>query len=313
MSERILIRLLREICLEQKVKLAVLSHGWVFRLEKNGVIRYVYGNNFDVDSAAAQKIVSDKAAASEILNLAGVPQVEHRLFFNPNLENYCPPTGIWQSIIAYAQTFDYKVVCKSISGSGGSDVFFCEDSRGLEQATQKIFTQKHGLVICPYYEIAAEYRLVMLDGKCELAYSKQRPQLIGNGKNSFLELLATWAQERKLSNVITKNLTEENQKRLQYIPVAGEIVQLSNKHNLSKGTLPKPIKATQELNNMAIATTKALNMRFASVDIVKTKKCPKVLEVNSGVMMDSYVRLVSGGYEEAKSLYSKVVKKMLAA
>ncbi len=309
MSERILVRLLNEIAHEEQIKLTALSHSWLFRLERNGVVKYVYGNNFDINLAASQKIVSDKAATSEVLNLAGVPHIEHHLFFNPDLESYCPPTGVWQGIMAYAKTFDYKVVCKSISGSGGIGVFFCEDMRGLEQATQKIC--EHGLVLCPYYEAEEEYRLVMLDGKCELAYSKKRPQLVGNGKDSFLELLAAWVQKRAVSNLTAKNLIEENQKLLQYIPASGEVIKISSKHNLSKGALPQPLKITKKLDDIATTAVKALNMRFASVDILKTPEGLKVLEVNSGVMMDNYIRLVPEGYEKAKVLYRKVVKLML--
>ena len=309
MSERILVRLLHEIAHEKQIKLTELSHGWLFRLEKNGVVKHVYGNNFDINLAASQKIVSDKAATSEVLKLAAVPHVEHRLFFSPDLENYCPPTGAWHSVIAYAEAFDYKVVCKPISGSGGSDVFFCENMRGLEQATQKI--HGHGFVLCPYYEAEEEYRLVMLDGECELAYRKQRPQLVGNGKDSFLELLATWVRERAMSNLAAKNLIEENQKLLQYIPAVGEAIKVSGKHNLSKGALPQSFKVTKALNDLATTAVKALNMRFVSVDILKTLEGLKVLEVNSGVMMDNYVRLAPKGYEKAKMLYCKVIELML--
>ncbi len=312
MSERILIRLLREISSEEQIKLTVLSYGWLFRLEKSGVVRHIYGNNFDIDLSATQKIVSDKAATSEILDLVGIPHVEHRLFFNPDLENYCSPAGVWQDIMTYAQTFDYKVVCKSTSGSGGSEVFFCEDNRGLEQATQKIFANKHGLVLCPYYEAEKEYRLIMLDGECEIAYSKQKAQIVGNGYSSFLELLSAWAQKREVSTFVIKNLVEENRKNLQYVPIKNETIKLSSKHNLSKGALPQTIEkdTLQSLEEIAKATTKALNVRFSSVDILETQNGFKVLEVNSGVMMDNYIRLLSQGYEQAKELYCKVILRM---
>ena len=137
MSERILIRLLREVSREEQIKLTVLSHGWLFRLEKNGLARHVYGNNFDIDLAATQKIVSDKAATSEILDLARISHVEHQLFFNPDLENYCPPTGVWQSIITYAQAFNYKVVCKSISGSGEGTFLFVRIVGGSSKPPKK--------------------------------------------------------------------------------------------------------------------------------------------------------------------------------
>ena len=311
MSERILVQLLREISCEEQIRLTVLSHGWLCRLEKNGIVRHVYGNNFDIDLAACQKIVSDKAATSEILNLVGIPHVEHRLFFSHDLESYCSPTGVWQDIIAYAQTLDYQVVCKSISGSGGSEVFFCEDMRALEQATKKIFTNKHGLVLCPYYK-ADEYRLIMLDGECQIAYGKQRPYIVGDGNSSFLQLLSNWAKEKSMSTTIIKNLVEENKKNLQDIPSNGQKINLSNKHNLSKGALPKavPQNILEDLKGIAKSATKALNMRFTSIDILKVQSTLKVLEVNSGIMMDNYIGSVPKSYEQAKELYRKVIFKM---
>ena len=56
----------------------------------------------------------------------------------------------------------------------------------------------------------------------------------------------------------------------------------------------------------------ALNLRFASVDLVECRDGWKVLEVNSGVMMEN---LASNGMEYyllAKKIYRKAIQKMFS-
>ena len=90
-------------------------------------------------------------------------------------------------------------------------------------------------------------------------------------------------------------------------------MKLSNKHNLSKGATIEPIEKNtfQELKKIAKTAAKVLNIRFSSVDILETPNGFRILEVNSGVMMDNYLRLLPKGYEQAKALYRKVILKML--
>ena len=64
---------------------------------------------------------------------------------------------------------------------------------------------------------------------------------------------------------------------------------------------------------MAIATlvTKKLDISFASVDIIYTKDNKLlVLEANSGVMMDNYIKQCSNGYTNAYNVYKEAIKIM---
>ena len=60
-----------------------------------------------------------------------------------------------------------------------------------------------------------------------------------------------------------------------------------------------------------VNVVKNLNIVFASVDIIHTKNNQLlVLEANSGVMMDNYIRLCQNGYINAYNLYKDAIKLM---
>ena len=61
------------------------------------------------------------------------------------------------------------MVAKPKQGTAGEGVVRVRSGRELEVAIQEMFSKWPDLVICPFYEIHAEYRAVVLDGKvCRL-------------------------------------------------------------------------------------------------------------------------------------------------
>lgn len=87
------------------------------------------------------------------------------------------------------------------------------------------------------------------------------------------------------------------------------------RNNLSQGAevieyVPDDLK--EELANLARKVVKELNIRFASVDIIKLKTSELlVIEVNSGVTINKYTEFVANGREIAKSIYKEAIEKML--
>ena len=87
------------------------------------------------------------------------------------------------------------------------------------------------------------------------------------------------------------------------------------RNNLSQGAeviedVPDDLK--EELTNLARKVVKELNIRFASVDIIKLKTGElMVIEVNSGVTINKYTKFVANGREIAKSIYKEAIEKML--
>ncbi len=81
--ERVIVRALREIAAERKLRFSSYSYNWVVRLERRGKARHVYGYNFEINSATASLLAQDKSARAGLLRLAAVPHVEHRFFLIP--------------------------------------------------------------------------------------------------------------------------------------------------------------------------------------------------------------------------------------
>ena len=60
---------------------------------------------------------------------------------------------------------------------------------------------------------------------------------------------------------------------------------------------------------MAKKVCKEINLNFGSVDIIQTDKDElMVLEVNSGVMIENYIKQNIKGYDIAKDIYKEAVK-----
>ena len=67
----------------------------------------------------------------------------------------------------------------------------------------------------------------------------------------------------------------------------------------------------EELINMALKVSKSIDLVFGSIDIIETNDNKLyVMEVNNGVMLDNYIRLVSDGYGIAKDIYREAIEIM---
>ena len=93
-----------------------------------------------------------------------------------------------------------------------------------------------------------------------------------------------------------------------------ESIELNWKHNLGSGAIPEIIENNIDLNltELAQKVMKTLDMKFASVDIIKTVDGRyKVMEINSGVMLTNFALNDEKGYKLAKNIYKKVIKLMM--
>lgn len=78
--------------------------------------------------------------------------------------------------------------------------------------------------------------------------------------------------------------------------------------NLGKGALPKDIEPGAELLALATRAQAALGLRLSAVDIIETAAGEyQVLEINSGFMMEHYMRVSSENYQKAAEAYNKII------
>jgi glutathione synthase/RimK-type ligase-like ATP-grasp enzyme len=142
------------------------SDDWVIRVDGSGKRRWVVGYTFDLNSAAATGVASDKVATSLTLANEGIPATEHLLV----------RTHAEQNLLLDNLTeldAEEPVVIKPLSGSGGRGVKLMLDKAA---ALEFIAASTHpNWALSPHYDIISEKRAIMLDGRVICAYDKTRP------------------------------------------------------------------------------------------------------------------------------------------
>jgi glutathione synthase/RimK-type ligase-like ATP-grasp enzyme len=314
-KERLLVSLLREIAAEGGYEFTSFSQDWILRLEKGGLARHVFGYNFELNSATAQLLAGDKAAIADLLADRGVPHVEHRLFLHPELSGYVSADGNWPAMLAYAERTGFPLVVKPNTGTGGEDVGRVDTAAALEKGVMALFQKHRAICLSPFLEIAQEYRILMLDDECQLAYSKRRPHILGDGQSTLLELIEQQLLAGAISQQQASAAIDQHRGDLRQVPAAGQEIVVGWKHNLGEGSAPQLVAEGElrgQLIALAGAAQRAVSIRFASIDIVDAAGSLAVLEINSGVMMEHFARRLPEGRQMAKAIYTRAIKKMFA-
>lgn len=306
MYDTIFYKILNEICEEKGISQKLLSYDWIRELKKGSKTKMLIFNQFGINNATAYRIASDKYATYSVLKENNIPIIEHKILFDKSKRpNYY---DISQKEEAYKMLLEKgKVVLKANDSSQGKDVFVCRKKEEIDDVCEKIFDEgKYSLSICPYVDIKFEYRVVFLYNEILYIYKKEKPFIIGNGKNTIKELVSNkfYNQELTLSQEINLNeILKDGEKKI-----------ISWKHNLCNGATPIIIKEDpflEDVKKLAINAANAIDINFATVDIALT--CQNelmVMEINSNVCMNKFAENVPNGYEIAKSIYSKAIDKM---
>lgn len=310
-SKRILVKIVNEISREEGISIESFSHDWIIKLEKNEKINYIMGYQFGLNSASVNSICCDKSAASEIMQSFKIPHVEHYFFMSPTNQKYIGDNGNWENISKLLNKFG-NLVCKPNEGTGGNGIYYVTNQYELESATYKIFKNNRSMAISPFYNIENEYRTIVLDGRIELIYSKERQYIVGDGKKSVKSLLLEKPQFFSKISIISS--VAINNDEFEKILPKDEKYYINWKHNLGQGAkaienIDNNIK--EEVINLVSVVVKKLNIRFASIDVVKCNDSYKILEINSGVMMENYAQQDENTYEKAKRIYREAIFKML--
>lgn len=300
-----MVNIIEEICIEQGIACERFSYDWIFRLTKNGKTAHIFGYQFENNSATAQLICTDKCASSEILHSKGIPAVEHFFFISPDDLHYIGLEGNWPRMLDLLKKYG-RLVCKPNEGTGGIDVFQVSSAAELELAVNTVFSHSRSLALSPFYPIDQEYRVILLNDEVKLVFSKTIQSLIGDGQSSFRQLLLQ-QNPALLETVPTSEFGED---LLNKISKSGEKIPLNWKHNLGQGAQPEVITDSTlvgQLSHLALQAARAVGVRFASVDIIRTGGEFKVLEINSGIMMESFARMNLQNYQLAKSIYQEAL------
>lgn len=317
--------LLAELCAERNIPYLETSYGWLVQMGHAGRCAHVFGFSFSLNSATASRIAEDKAATCECLRVHAVPAVEHRLILSPALrgrvaEDWSAARALESAFAAFGE----DVVVKENGGSGGVNVVRARTTRELEAAALQLFSRFHAVAVSPFLLVAEETRVYVapVHGTVHavLVYSKQRPVAEGDGVSTVRALQARISEHLRPTDAVVvatgRPLGPDD------VPDAGVSVVLHWKHNLGGGALPLvhyvhgalgstvpavTHPATPELCELALRAARALDLRFGAVDIVAVHGAEprlRVLEINGGVMVESFARMSTGHRRLAKAIYA---------
>ncbi|MFV0519078.1 MAG: RimK family alpha-L-glutamate ligase [Lachnospirales bacterium] len=281
-----------EICEEENIELLTFSREWIFRLEKNNIVRYISGFKFPNNDLAAADICNDKIALYEVLNKKGFQAIEH---FSVFLNEYSELND--EYFEKYLKLYG-KVLVKDNRGSCGKNIYLCDNVSSIRENLEKLFLTEYLVAISPFVNIEAEYRVILLDGELQIIYGKKVKSVTGDGISDIFTLC-------EMLDIKTTYLREDF---LKNVPYKGENVPLDFQHNLSRyGEYFNivDIELKEMLCNLAKDVARAINISFASIDIVKVENEFYVLEVNAGVMAETFGK--GENFTLVKNMYKKAI------
>ncbi|WP_339036394.1 RimK-like protein [Bradyrhizobium symbiodeficiens] len=173
-GERIFVQAIRRYGAEHGIAVDVRADGWLIAMRRGDERRFAFGYDIGLNSAIAHRLANDKSATSEALALTGVPSIPHHLFLNPKLGEKVVGAGWHQAMLALLHDHPQGVVVKPNEGTSGRSVFKVTTETELDHAAGEVFSMSTGLVISPYVAIENEVRVVLLDERPLVVYSKQR-------------------------------------------------------------------------------------------------------------------------------------------
>lgn len=299
-------KIIKEICEENKIEYTVISKEWVIMLTKGTVTRFITGYKFDLNNHGVGLVLDDKFATYELLNKKGLPSIEHNIVYrDDNTRDYAYGCKGIEYVKNLFKKYNKNIVLKENRGTCGNSVYYIDNELELKKRYNEMTEKYYSFSVCPYYEIESEFRAIVLNGKVELLYKKIKPIVVGDGIKTIRELLLDFNYE------YFKDINLEN---LDTVLVEGQKFQYDWKFNLSRGAkVSENIleEDKKKVINISLNAAKLIGVKFGSIDIVKTKDNNFfILEINSGIMTQNYVKQVENGYQIVKKIYEKAIKAM---
>lgn len=300
-------KLIKEICDENKIKCSILSKDWIIMLEKDNKTRFISGYKFDLNWHGLGNVFDDKFATYEVLKNKNIPIIEHKIVFEASNKNdYAVNSNSYDIVVKYFNENKQNIVLKANDSTCGNSVFHITDIKEISNILDTLFQKSFSISLCPFYKIKTEYRLIILNNKCVLAYGKRKPVVIGDGKKTICELL------REFNSYFFENKLSDN--KYSKILEKDEIYEYSWQFNLSKGAICYPIEddvLNQRLIEFSKKITACIDLEFCSLDIIENIKNEFfVMEINSGVMMKNYINIIPNGKTIAKKIYKDAILAM---
>jgi glutathione synthase/RimK-type ligase-like ATP-grasp enzyme len=309
-GERVFVTAVKKYCASHGISVELKADGWLIAMTRGSTRRFAFGYDLGLNSAVAHRIANDKAATADVLGICGISCIPHTAFLSPRMYKYIVPTGAWTAMLDLLKQNPQGIVVKPNEGTGGISVFKVRTEPELEVAAHDIFSSEKSLAISPYVEIEDEVRVILIDYRPIVVFSKNRLSVTGDGKRSVLELAIATIPAGQLSAVLSGLAGDISKASLDEVLPAGRRHALNWRHNLGVGAqaivLDQSDARATACIAIAVDAARSIDMRFGSIDVVSVAGAWKVLEINSGVMMEalnqSHPELVDAAYGAALEL-----------
>ena len=300
-EEKIIHKLIKEICIEENIKFKLLSRDWIIRLEKDNKIRFVSGYKFDLNSHALGEILDDKYGLFEVLREDDIPIIDHNILYsNDNRNDFAIGYNDINKVKEFFFNNQESIVIKPNRGTCGNGVYHITNVNDIEPLVNKLFEDNYSISYCPFYDIDKEYRIIVLNNNIKLIYQKNKPLVIGDGEKTIKELLL------EFNYIFFKDIELDNYDK---VLEKNEVFEYNWKYNLSTGATAQILNNKEIEDKLKVIVNQVLNkydIRFASIDIIKTKDNKYlIMEINSGVMMKNIYYLL--GKNIVKDIYKEAI------
>jgi glutathione synthase/RimK-type ligase-like ATP-grasp enzyme len=166
--------------------------GYLFRVSKGGK-QIVIGAggvcSYPVNSATAFTLSRDKSHTKTILKEAGLPVIPGGLFFaHRRRAGLRGPGREVEDAQSFAAKLGYPVFAKPNHGSRGNYAEIISDDTALQDYARRVAVEFESFLIEPVIR-GTEHRVLIRDGSPVFHSTKFPPEIAGDGRRSFAELL----------------------------------------------------------------------------------------------------------------------------
>lgn len=165
-TDRLMPKMIREICKERGISFISFSDDWLLQLEKDGRVARVLGYKFGLNDSVSGNIAQDKVASYELMKYHDVPAVPHYLVRTKAGD------ANWKEL-----PWSNEMIVKPLTGTSGHGVTKCSSVTEAEA-----WMERWGIeawAASPFVDIKREVRLIILDDTVLLVYEKQPVEIDG--------------------------------------------------------------------------------------------------------------------------------------
>lgn len=302
--------------------------GYVMKMvDKNGNNKYCRSITFPLNNVGAAAVARDKGYAAYFLKKLGYRVPRGKTFYSDSWARVVGSKDTAGEGLKCAEKIGWPVIVKPNDGSRGEKVCLCANKQEYLQAAKEI-TKKFDVFLVQEYLHGNDFRLLVLDGEVVAAYQRKPLQIIGDGKKTIKELIASKEKLMRQmgigGNINWKdfrifNALKNRKLKSDVVPPAGEEISLLPNANLSTGGVG--IDFTGVVNSkwreLAVKIAKDMDLIFCGIDIITDGPLedePKdfvVLEINAVPGFSNFSRIGEKQAELVEKIYEKIFLKII--